>query len=185
MLSFNVIAPDNSFPIVDSSFNNGAIIYLYFYPLLLRKWLYSVWLRLCAFVDNNMLLYFRLPCTCQSRKFSWKAHKNQVCQHIARLNNYVITTVYVKLFTTKHHYSIFVETNAVHSIYNFILSTTAEEISDVLLTQRTQVLRQRFSTLRCLHLMLNRHRERIVRFENILICWFCSFYRRTRYGRYC
>jgi len=34
-----------------------------------------------------------------------------------------------------HYYSIFVETNAVNGIYNFILSTTAEEISDVLLIQ--------------------------------------------------
>jgi len=38
------------------------------------------------------------------------------------VDNYVIATVYVKLFTTKHHYSIFVETNAVHGFYNFILS---------------------------------------------------------------
>jgi len=64
-----------------------------------------------------------------------------VCQHA--VDNYVITI-------------------------NFILSTTAEEISDVFLTQRTQVLRQWFSTLQRLHLMLNRRREWIVHgFKNI------------------
>jgi len=35
----------------------------------------------------------------------------------------------VKLFTTKHHYSILIETN-VQGIYNFILSTIAQEIFD-------------------------------------------------------
>jgi len=75
------------------------------------------------------------------------------CASISHIvDNYVIASI--KLFTTKHHYS-FVEMNAVHSIYNFILSATADEILDVLLTQRTRVLRQRFSTLRRLPLILN------------------------------
>jgi len=68
------------------------------------------------------------------------------------------------------NYSILVETNVVRGIYNFILSTTADEIPDVFLTQRTQVWWQRFLTIWRLHLMLNRRREWIIRgFENILV----------------
>jgi len=137
--------------------------------------------QLYAFVFS--FIVFRIYVIVEN-SFENKLVKTRAIPHI--VDNYVIATVNVKLFTTKHHYSIFVETNAVHSIYSFILSTTAEEISDVLLTQRTQVLRQSFSTLRRLHLMLNRRRERIVRgFENILVLYcFCNFNRRTRCGRY-
>jgi len=122
-------------------------------------------MRVCsqqyAFVFS--FIVFRIHVIVEN-SFENKLVKTRCASISHTIDNYVIATTRLRqTFYNKRHYSIFVETNAVHSICNFILSIIAEEISDVLLTQRTQVLRQRFSTLQRLHLMLNRRRERIVR----------------------
>jgi len=61
LLSFSIIIRDKSillFILVPTFLpdTNGAIIFLYLYPLLLITWLLGLWLRRWAFVISRMLL---------------------------------------------------------------------------------------------------------------------------------
>jgi len=61
-----------------------------------------------------MLLYFRLSSFeyIVENSFENKLVKIR-CASISHTVDNVIVIVYVKVFTTKHHYSIFIETNAI------------------------------------------------------------------------
>jgi len=90
------------------------------------------------------------------------------------IDNNVIRFVHIEPFTAEH-YSILVEINAVRAVHIALSIKIDQNISGVLLTQRTQVFSQRFSqcflNLQRLQLILNGFREQVARgFENILVC---------------